>query len=81
MTQPNMVDLDLIKQLVREIVTTRPDQADCPQCYDQLDHYAELILSGHDAATVMPDLYRHLQDCACCREEFEALLNALRPDS
>lgn len=76
---PNMVDLDLVKQLVREIVTTRPGQVDCPQCYEHLDCYADLILNGRDAAAVMPDLYRHLQRCAHCREEFEALLEALRP--
>jgi hypothetical protein len=79
MTQPNMVDPDLIKQLVREIANTRPDCVDCPHCYEQLDHYAELILSGHDAATIMPDLHEHLQGCTCCSEEFEALLEALRP--
>jgi len=35
-------------------------------------------LSGLDAALAMPLVYEHLHMCGECREEFEALLAALR---
>jgi hypothetical protein len=72
------VDTQMVKKLVLEIVTTRADEMDCPECYEHLDYYADLILRGEDAAAVMPRLQDHLERCIHCREEFEALLVALR---
>ena len=77
-TEPKTVNVQLIKDMVRELVTTRPDEMDCPECFEHMDHFADLLLSGEDAATVMPKLQEHLERCAPCREEFEALLNAMR---
>ncbi len=67
-----------IKAIVREIVATRTDEMDCPECHEHLDRYADLILDGSNALAVMPRLRDHLEHCAHCQEEFEALLDALR---
>jgi hypothetical protein len=77
-TDANPVDVHLIKAMVREIITTRPDEMDCPECYEHLGQYADVILSGQDGAAAMPRLQDHLEHCSFCREEFEALLIALR---
>ena len=77
-TDPKIVDIRTIKTIVREIVTTRADEMDCPECYQHMDHFADLILNGAEAAIVMPRLHDHLRHCAHCREEFEVLLSALR---
>ena len=77
-TEPKAFDIQLIKDMVRELVTTRPDEMDCPECFEHMDHFADLLVSGVDAAVIMPKLQEHLERCAFCREEFEALLNALR---
>jgi hypothetical protein len=77
-TEPKAYDIQLIKDMVRELVTTRPDEMDCPECFEHMDHFADLLVSGEDAALIMPKLHEHLERCALCREEFEALLNALR---
>ena len=66
-----------VRELVREIVTTRTGEMDCPECYEHMDHFADLILNGVDAARVMPRLQAHLEQCVHCREEFEALLVAV----
>ncbi|MBN1642168.1 MAG: hypothetical protein JXA09_13115 [Anaerolineae bacterium] len=67
-----------VKAIVREIVATRTDEMDCPECHEHLDQYADLLLGGGDPHAVMPRLREHLESCAHCREEFEALLDALR---
>jgi hypothetical protein len=67
-----------LKQLVRRIMTTRPDEIGCDECFRQLDEFVEMALDGKDAAEAMPLVRDHLERCGDCREEFEALLAALR---
>ena len=67
-----------LKMLVRAIVTTRPDEIGCDECFEQLDRFVEMELAGRNAAEAMPLVEDHLGRCRECREEFEALLGALR---
>jgi hypothetical protein len=67
-----------IKQLVRNILTTRPDEIGCDKCLEQLDRFVEMELAGKNAAEAMPLVQDHLERCRECHEEFEALLKALR---
>lgn len=64
--------------MVRGIVTTRPDEIDCDRCFEELDRFVEVTLAGKNAAEAMPLVQDHLERCRDCREEFEALLTALR---
>ena len=67
-----------LKKMVRGILTTRPDEIGCDECFAQLDRFVELQLAGKNAAEAMPLVHDHLERCHDCREEFEALLAALR---
>jgi len=67
-----------LKWLVRGIVTARPDELGCDECFDELDQFVEMKLAGKDTAEAMPLVQDHLERCPPCREEFEALLAALR---
>ena len=42
--------------------------------------FAELHLAGKNAAEALPLVQDHLDRCGNCREEFEALLTALRAE-
>jgi predicted anti-sigma-YlaC factor YlaD len=64
--------------MAREIITTRPDEIGCDECFEQLDRFVEMTLAGNNAAEAMPLVQDHLDRCHDCREEFEALLAALR---
>jgi len=68
----------LLKQLVRAVMSTRADEIDCGECFEQLDCFVEMALAGKDVSEVMPLTHDHLQRCRDCREEFEALLKALQ---
>ena len=72
------LDRDTLKQIIQEVVTTRPDEISCGQCFDHLDHFAEITLVGVNAAEAMPLVQDHLEHCRECKQEFEALLEALR---
>jgi hypothetical protein len=77
--RPEMtLDLDTLKQVVREVITTRTDEIGCQECFEQLDRFVEMSLFGRGAAEAMPLVQDHLDHCRDCREEFEALLSILR---
>lgn len=67
-----------LQHMVRDILSTQSLEIGCDTCYAQLDQFVDLILVGKDAAAAMPLVAAHLDHCPACREEFEALLFALR---
>jgi deoxycytidylate deaminase len=72
------IEAQRIKQMVRNILTTRPDEIGCDECLEQLDRFVEMELVGKNAAQALPLVQDHLERCRDCHEEFEALLTAVR---
>jgi hypothetical protein len=70
--------LDILKKMVRSLSTTKLDEIDCDECFNQVDAFVELELQGKNAAEAMPLVQDHLERCHGCREEFEALLDCIR---
>ena len=68
---------DVIR-LVRVVSETHETEIGCDECFEQLDSLAETEISGAEASVAMPLVGDHLDKCADCRSEFEALLSALR---
>ncbi len=64
--------------LVRVIARTHEHEIGCDECFEQVDRFVEIEFSGLNAAEAMPLVRDHLDVCVDCREEFEALLEALR---
>jgi len=74
----DQLDRNLVKEMLREIVITRPDEIGCDECFQQVDRFVELVLDGKNAAEALPLVQDHLERCRDCREEYEALLAALK---
>jgi hypothetical protein len=72
------LESEKLQHLVRDILTTQTEEIGCDTCFAQLDLFVEMVLLGRDAASAMPLVQAHLDRCSPCREEFEALLFALR---
>ena len=68
----------MLKRMVRAVLSTRPDEIGCDECFEQLDRFVEMTLAGKNAAEAMPLVQDHLERCRDCREEFETLLAVLR---
>ena len=68
---------DVVK-LVRVVAETREIEIGCDECFERLDVFAEMELSGVDASAAMPLVRDHLDKCADCHSKFEALRIALR---
>jgi predicted anti-sigma-YlaC factor YlaD len=53
----------------------------CEACFDELDRYVELELSGADAQAAVPGMREHLAGCPACREDYESLRELLAQDA
>jgi hypothetical protein len=73
-----MFNRDYFRMFIREIAEVREEEIGCDECFEQVDRFIEMKLSGLDAAQAMPLVQEHLEICGECREEFEALLMALQ---
>lgn len=69
---------ETIRNMINSIKSTRDEELDCGHCYDELDHFIEMKLSGKNAEDAMPLVQQHLDRCPACREEYEVLLEALK---
>jgi hypothetical protein len=67
-----------VVRLMRLVAETREIEIGCDECFERLDSYVETELSGVEVRAAMPLVDDHLDQCADCRSEFEALLTALR---
>lgn len=73
-------DQDDLVKVVMAVLRTREEEIGWAKCFEQLDRFVEMELSGLDAAATIPLVEDHLQKCGDCREEFDALLEALRAE-
>ena len=67
-----------VQILVGLISTTEPDEMSCDDCYGRIGEFAEMSLEGRELSEGMQVIQRHLEQCPCCKDEYEALLDALR---
>ena len=68
---------ETIRKMMTSVRSTREEELTCGHCYDELDMFIEMKLSGKNAEEAMPLVNEHLGRCAGCREEYEVLLQAL----
>ncbi len=68
---------EAIKGFLRVLERVRREDFSCSEAFARLDEYIEREIREKDAASLMPLLREHLELCAECREEYEALLNIL----
>lgn len=73
-----MKELMRLKGMINMVDATAEEEIACQEAYRLLDEYAEMVLRGEDPEALLPQVKHHLEMCMDCREEFEALLSALR---
>ena len=53
----------------------------CEECFEHLDRYVELELSGQDADSAVPGMQAHLEGCPACAEDHDSLRSLVLADS
>ena len=71
------IDKAKFEQMLKVIEQSRPDELSCDEIQNLLCQFSEIVHEGGDPAGLMPLLEHHLELCADCREEYEALLRIL----
>lgn len=69
---------DQIRSLVRALTLTREHEINCSECLDNVAEFAERELAGRPVPDALEAVRHHLTRCGECRDEYEALLTALR---
>ena len=69
-------------RLVERLVGTADQELSCEECFDFLDAYVELELTGsaRSADARMPRMRAHLRGCSACRDDYDSLLEFVRSD-
>jgi len=53
----------------------------CEECFEQLDRYVDVEVSGGDPNASVPGMRAHLQGCPACGEDHRSLLALVRRES
>jgi hypothetical protein len=62
-----------LTDLLGGMLGPRGPELTCDECFEQLDRYVELELSGADAAAAVPGMDAHLDGCPACAEDHDSL--------
>ena len=68
--------------LLRRLLGPSGPELSCEECFEELDRYVELELSGGDADAGVPGMRAHLEGCPACAEDprsLRDLVEAERP--
>jgi len=74
-TEPNEIG-----RVVASLLGPADPEVSCEVCFEELDRYVDLELSGADADAAIPGLRAHLEGCPACREEHASLLALVASD-
>lgn len=66
------------KSLLSFVASTQSDEMDCDRCFDLMAEFVEKELTGVEIPEALRKVQRHLNQCACCNDEHNALLEGLR---
>jgi hypothetical protein len=67
-----------ITNLIKLTVTTKDDSLGCDGCLELMDQFAQAELDGTSIPKALECVRIHLEQCKCCKDEYEALILALR---
>ena len=71
-----------IKRLITAIFTVHQETSiDCETCAQQFDCLVELVSRGANLRELLPAVEEHLDCCADCREEFDALMAIIHAEN
>ncbi len=68
-------------QLIRRVLGPTGPELTCEACFEQIDRFVELELTGADAEAAVPGMTAHLEGCPACAEEHVVLKRLVRGEA
>ncbi len=69
---------DQVSSLLAMIASSVSDSLDCDDCFERIAEFAEAQLANREIPDALKVVEIHLQQCPCCKDEYQALLEGLR---
>jgi hypothetical protein len=66
-----------VRDLLKDLLATREVEIGCDDCLMQIASYCETELAGKEVPEALRLVREHLEICAECHEEYQALLSAM----
>ncbi len=64
--------------MVMMVKMTKSEEIGCDDCFDEMNEFAEMELAGKSPERAMPLVEEHINRCRDCKEEYEALVEAMK---
>ncbi len=74
--QPQLND-EVVVKFLQVLENLREEEINCAEFYSRIDEFVEREVKSHDAKKIMPVIQDHIDMCAECCDEYEALLSVL----
>jgi hypothetical protein len=68
-----MKERSILERALGRLLGPADPEVGCEECFDELDRYVELELSGEDVDAAIPGLRSHFEGCPACREGHDSL--------
>jgi hypothetical protein len=68
---------EVVVKFLKILETLREEEMSCAEMYAHIDEFVEREVKSHDAEKLMPLIQEHIDMCAECCDEYEALLDVL----
>ena len=62
------------RRLIAALLGPREPELTCEECFEQLDRYVDVAVTGDDPDRAVPGMRAHLIGCPACREDHDSLL-------
>jgi hypothetical protein len=66
--------------MIDRIIGPAGPELTCEQCFEELDRYVEVELSGGNADAAVPGMHAHLRGCPACSDDHESLVALVRAE-
>jgi hypothetical protein len=67
--------------VLRALLGPEGPELSCEECFEQLDRYVELELTGSNAEAAIPGMRAHLEGCPACQEDHASLRGFVQSDA
>ena len=61
------------QELLASLLGPGEQEVSCEECFELLDEYVEVGLTGGDTRAALPGMDAHLEGCPACHEDMESL--------
>ena len=72
---------DARRRLIAALLGPGEPELTCEECFEHIDRYVDLELTGADADGAVPGMRAHLAGCPACLEDHDSLVAFLGCDA